>query len=440
MPTAIFMPRLDKDMERGIIIAWHCAEGDSVAKGDVLFDVETDKAAVEVEAPDAGTLHHILFAAGETAPVDNPVAWLYAEGETVGPRPAAAAPAAAPKDSTATPVEPPAAVPTEAPRQATGEARPAAGRLTATPAARQAAAEQGLRLADVPGTGPGGRIQLSDILMAAADAPAPAFPGAQPPGPPLAFETQGGALSVLRSGRGEALPLVMIHGFLADASIWTRLEKPLAQSRRIHRIELPCHGRSPRRRYRSFNDLAADLRQAFDGLDLESCHVVGHSLGGALALALADTRPRQCASLTLIAPAGLGPEINGAAILGMCQATRSESLGPWLRLLTGDPDAVGWAYVQAAAAARSDPALRAAQLALAEVLFPDGVQAFDLSAALRRVEMPTRILWGKADRIIPWKHALEAPGRVSLNLFDNVGHMPQYEIPDELAALLKTLP
>jgi pyruvate dehydrogenase E2 component (dihydrolipoamide acetyltransferase) len=73
---------------------------------------------------------------------------------------------------------------------------------------------------------------------------------------------------------------------------------------------------------------------------------------------------------------------------------------------------------------------------MAERLFPDGTQAFDVGAALSRVRCPTAIVWGRQDRIIPWRHALRAPGRVALHLFDEVGHLPQLEAADELAALV----
>jgi pimeloyl-ACP methyl ester carboxylesterase len=86
---------------------------------------------------------------------------------------------------------------------------------------------------------------------------------------------------------------------------------------------------------------------------------------------------------------------------------------------------------------RQNPELRQAQLTLADAVFPEGVQAFDLRAELARVEMPARIIWGKSDRIIPWKHGLCAPGRVSLNLFEHTGHMPQLERAAEIAFLLR---
>jgi len=168
-------------------------------------------------------------------------------------------------------------------------------------------------------------------------------------------------------------------------------------------------------------------------LERGSADLVGQSLGGAVALAVADTRPRRVRRLTLIAPAGLGPDINGDILAGLTRATRAESLAPWLAQLTHDPDALGWSFVQAAALARSDGDLRAQQAVMAEALFPDGTQAFDLRAALDRLSVPTQVLWGRSDRVIPWAHALQAPGRVALHLYPAVGHLPHLEVPEEIA-------
>lgn len=428
MPQQVTMPRLDKDMKEGRIAAWLKSEGDAVSRGEALFEIETDKAAIEVDAEADGVLHHLGAEEGQTVPVGGVVAWIYAADEEVG-LPPEVTPAETEKGPAA------AAVPV-ATKAVGAPATPAAtgDRIAATPAARTEARARGISLKDVQGTGPSARIQKSDIL-AAAQGSAPVHDADIP----ATFEDRGGPLSILSSGSGARLPVVMIHGFLADASGWEKLAQPLGNARRVHRIELPCHGRSPLRRLTGFADLAREVRHAFDGLGLERCHLVGHSLGGAVALALADTRPRTVASLTLIAPAGLGPEINGAAVDGMCRAARAESLGPWMKLLTADPDAIGWPYVQAAAAMRRDPGLRAAQSALADAMFPDGVQAFDLRPALDRLATPTRIIWGRDDRIISWNHALTAPGAVSLNLFRGVGHMPHYEAPERILPFLQEL-
>lgn len=110
-----------------------------------------------------------------------------------------------------------------------------------------------------------------------------------------------------------------------------------------------------------------------------------------------------------------------------------------MKQLTADPDAISWSFVQAAAMARRDERKRAAQQAMAQALFPDGVQGFDLNAALGRLDMETRIIWGREDQIIPWKHALRAPGTISLNLFERTGHMPHFEASDKILPLLDRL-
>ncbi len=258
-------------------------------------------------------------------------------------------------------------------------------------------------------------------------------------GPPT-WQAEAGALPLIRNPGRTGPPLVLIHGLAADSTGWARLVERLPADAMTISIDLPCHGKAPLRQVGDFGDLARQLRGAFDRIDEDQVHLVGHSLGGALALALADIRPRRIASLTLLAPAGLGPEVNANALNGLIAAGRSASLAPWLRHLVADPEMISDSYVRAAMHARRNPVLRQAQLAMADAVFPDSVQAFDLRAALHRVEAPTRIIWGKRDRVIPWKHALQAPGRVSLNLFADCGHMPHLELPEEVATLIGSSP
>ena len=441
MPVEVIMPKVDMDMATGRIAAWHVSEGEAVSKGVPLFDIETDKAAMEVESPAAGRLHHVL-PAGAEVPIGEPVAWIYAEGEKVGAPPvgAGARTAAEEGETTAGPertlavpgsdsghtaaVEDPGAHAAETPR--------------ATPLARRLARQEGLLLSAIQGRGPRGRISRTDVeatLAARTAQPAPDAAVA----PPTSWLPETGPLALRRSGAGSAAPLFLIHGLASDASGWRDLDPFLPKNRPVLKLDLPGHGRSPRRRVGSFRDLARAVVDAFDAADIDRAHLVGHSLGGALALALADVRPRRIASLTLIAPAGLGPEIDGDAIHGIARARSSESLAPWLKRLTASPQNVGWDYVQAAMLLRADPALRSAQADLAQMLFPDGVQAFDLTAALGRLELPAKIIWGRADRIIPWRHALLAPGRVALHLLEGVGHMPHVEAPAMVGALLQEL-
>ncbi len=149
-----------------------------------------------------------------------------------------------------------------------------------------------------------------------------------------------------------------------------------------------------------------------------------------------DIRARQVASLTLIAPAGLGPEIDAAALGGIVRATRAESLAPWLRRLTATPDGISDDYAKAAMKLRMDAGLRAAQADMTDALFPDGVQSFDLRGAMSRLTPPTAILWGRSDHILPYRQALSAEGDFALHLLSGAGHVPQIERPDRVAQIL----
>ena len=184
--------------------------------------------------------------------------------------------------------------------------------------------------------------------------------------------------------------------------------------------------------------MARMVVEAFDTAVLphEQVDLLGHSLGGALALAVADIRSRRVRSLSLIAPAGLGPEVNAQTLSGITRATRAESLAPWLRRLTATPDGISDDYAKAAMRLRADPELRAYQADLAEILFPDGVQPFDLRPALSRIECPTTLIWGRNDQILPWRQAISVTGDFALHLLANAGHVPQVECPDRVARIL----
>lgn len=439
MPTEVIMPKVDMDMASGKIMTWHVAEGSSVTKGEPLFDIETDKAAMEVEAPADGILHHTA-PEGMEIPIGTPCAWLYADGEEVGEQPGPFASMDGGKTETPVDVaaekhdliEEDAEATFTAAQDSAGDSADI-GKTRATPRARSLAAEEGINVADAHGSGPRGRVQADDIRNAVLERTSSRTRPAQP----ASFHPETGSLAVTRSKGGNGTPVVLVHGLASDSTSWAPLEASL-KNHPLIRIDLPSHGKSPKRRIDSFPDLVKEVRRTFDGLGIDTAHLVGHSLGGAVSLALADTRPKSLSSLTLIAPAGLGPDINGAALHGICGANRAESLGPWLRSLVANEDIITDSYVRLAMAARAEPNLRAAQSALADVMFPDGVQAFDLRSALDRLETPSRIIWGKQDAIIPWKHALRAPGKIGLHLFERTGHMPQIECAEAVAAIIKS--
>lgn len=177
MPITILMPALSPTMTEGNLARWLKSEGDSVAPGDVIAEIETDKATMEVESVDEGILAKILVAEGaEEIAVNTPIAVLLEEGEDDSVLANFDAGAAAPIAAPAAPE--PAPTPTAAPEPApTPAPTPAAvsdtgGRIFASPLARRMAEQQGIDLASVKGTGPNGRIVKADIEAHAGAAPA----------------------------------------------------------------------------------------------------------------------------------------------------------------------------------------------------------------------------------------------------------------------------
>jgi pyruvate dehydrogenase E2 component (dihydrolipoamide acetyltransferase) len=158
------LPRLGQGMESGTIVKWLKAEGDAVAKGDALYELDTDKVTQEVEAEANGVLLKIAVSAGEV-PVGGTIGFIGDKGEAVpDAAPAPAAPAAAP---------PVAAAPAPV-AEAEAPAAPASnGRLKASPLARRIARERGVDLTGIRGTGPEGRIVAEDLERSPAAAPAP---------------------------------------------------------------------------------------------------------------------------------------------------------------------------------------------------------------------------------------------------------------------------
>ena len=188
----IVMPRLSDSMEEGTVLGWMKAVGDEVALGDELVEIETDKANMVYEADVAGTLIEIIAEEGATLPIGEVIARVGDAGEApaVPSGDSEAAPAAEPDSAPdGKPDEAPApeAAPATTPEPAAAPAAAAAGdRIKASPLARRMAREQGVELASLTGSGPGGRIVKADVESGAGAAAAPAAAAPAPSSGPAA--------------------------------------------------------------------------------------------------------------------------------------------------------------------------------------------------------------------------------------------------------------
>jgi pyruvate dehydrogenase E2 component (dihydrolipoyllysine-residue acetyltransferase) len=218
MPTEILMPALSPTMEEGTLAKWLVKEGDTVSSGDLLAEIETDKATMEFEAVDEGVIGKILIPEGsEGVKVNTAIAVLLEDGESAddigsaAPAPKAEAePSATPDAAPAATAAPAAAAPAPAaPKGADGT------RIFASPLARRIAANKGLDLANVTGSGPHGRIVKSDVEgLSASDAPAakPAADAAAPAAPAAAAAQGPSTGAVLKIYEGREFEEVKLDG------------------------------------------------------------------------------------------------------------------------------------------------------------------------------------------------------------------------------------
>ena len=189
MPTNILMPALSPTMTEGTLAKWLKKEGDVIKSGQVIAEIETDKATMEVEAADEGVLGKIIVPAGTAGvKVNAPIAVLLADGEKASDI-AAAAPVATPAAAPVA-VAPAPAAPAPQVKPVASAAAPAAAsgeRIFATPLAKRIAADKGINLAAIQGTGPHGRITKADVEQGkAGHMPAAAAPAAKPAPAPVA--------------------------------------------------------------------------------------------------------------------------------------------------------------------------------------------------------------------------------------------------------------
>ncbi|UXN64697.1 acetoin dehydrogenase dihydrolipoyllysine-residue acetyltransferase subunit [Phyllobacterium sp. A18/5-2] len=435
MPVEVILPKVDMDMESGQISRWYANDGDSVSKGQLLFEIETDKAAMEVDAPSSGILRDVK-PQGAVVPVGQAVAWIYAEGEVYS----TAAPAKEPAEKPVMAEEAkPAVQPAEtAPVKPDPVATETNG-VRATPLARRIAREAGIDLNFLKGSGPKGRIQKKDVEGGlAVTAPVVAKPSA-PARSPVVQNGDAPLHAVwLREGNGSGrAPLVLIHGFGSDLNSWRPMLGGGTLDNPILAIDLPGHGGSTHTIPDDLDGIAAQVEQTIAAHHSGGTILAGHSFGGAIATEIAARSNLDIRALTLIAPAGLGPEINGAFLSGFVRARTEPSLVAWMKQLVQDESLLTKPFINATLAQSQDVALRDAQQLVADRFFADGTQVFDIRQRLSNLAIPVRVIFGAADRVIPAAHATGLPGEIAVHVFAGTGHMPQLEQREKIMRILR---
>ena len=255
---------------------------------------------------------------------------------------------------------------------------------------------------------------------------------------PRDIEVAGRRLRYLEFGEGDGVPALLVHGFGADLNTWMFTQPTLAAGRRAVALDLPGHGGSDKEvGAGDVESLTDALEGAFGALGVEQVHLVGHSMGGAIAASLAVRRPERVASLTLIASAGLGPEINASFIDGFVRMARRREAVEVIGLLVHDPALVSRAMVEDVLRYKRLDGVTAALAKIAEAWFPGGRQSLDLTRRIAELAMSVQVIWGRDDRILPVAHAEALANRLPVHILDTAGHLPHMEKAGEVNRLIE---
>ena len=254
---------------------------------------------------------------------------------------------------------------------------------------------------------------------------------------PETVRVPAGTLRYLQQGdAGE--PVVLLHGFGGDLNNWLFVAPALAADHIVYALELPGHGGSSKDVGAGDLEFLVDAVQQFlDALKLERVHLVGHSLGGLVAASLALRSPGRARSLTLVASAGLGEEINGEYLDRFISAGSRRELKPALELLFAESSHVTRQLVDDVLKYKRIDGVDAALRSIADQIFGGGQQHELIGDRLAELQIPLLVVWGADDRILPAEHARRVPESADVHVLDGSGHSPHMEAPGDVNRLMQ---
>ena len=257
-------------------------------------------------------------------------------------------------------------------------------------------------------------------------------------GPAYDFaEVDGLRVRYARRGATTGVPVLFIHGFGGDLDNWLFNLDAIAEAAPVIALDLPGHGQStPRLPGTALAELAAFVVHFLDRLGVDRVHLVGHSLGGAIAARIALDQPARAASLALVSPAGFGAEINAGYTDGFVAAASRRELKPVVEQLFADPELVSRQLLDDLLKYKRLDGVSEALSALGAAQFGGGRQAERPGLELAAGGAPLLVVWGREDRIIPAAHAGNAPAGATVEVLDGVGHMAMMEKASEVNKLL----
>ena len=453
MKEKIFsLPRMGETMEEGTVITWFKSPGDSFKRGEVLLELETDKMVVEVPALEDGNLLEILASEQSTVEIGSSLALIgfndsvnnsksektkYKDSDIKGFKEKV-------KKQISEGQEPYSNDFSKRDSKKDNfeflEPQTKDENIRATPSARRLAKNNTISLKKVTGTGPMGRIEKKDVEDIINKVKNPSFSDAEKPVGESAeqilekkiLEIRDHQLGFNRRGISGRTPLLFIHGFGSDSQTWRYSLGELSKTREVWSIDLPGHGKSLEfpMAYESktlIDDYAKVLKEFLAHSGLKRVHLIGHSLGGGIALKFALNHQSSVSSLTLFAPMGIGKRLNKKFIKSFAEGESSKKIRESLNMLFYKNSLVTDSLVNATVLQHQNSEFRKVLDRLSSFLQKQNKQIWNLRDELENLSIPVKLIWGKEDQILPSSDAEGVPGSFAVHIFPNTGHMVHIE-------------
>jgi pyruvate dehydrogenase E2 component (dihydrolipoamide acetyltransferase) len=236
---------------------------------------------------------------------------------------------------------------------------------------------------------------------------------------------------------GEGTPVIFVHGFGGDSDNWLFNVDAVAAVAPVYALDLPGHGGS----VKSIDDpglgtMVDAVIQLMDHLSIDKAHLVGHSMGGLVSGQTAIDHGSRVASLTLICSAGLGEEINADYVDGFVSATSRKELKPRLKHLFADEGLVSRSMVDDLLKYKRLDGVQVFLEALRDNLFSNGKQAARIAEGVATSGVPTTVIWGAEDAVIPQSHSGSVNG-AKVEVVADAGHMAMMENAGRVNELIK---
>jgi pyruvate dehydrogenase E2 component (dihydrolipoamide acetyltransferase) len=255
---------------------------------------------------------------------------------------------------------------------------------------------------------------------------------------PQTVAVDGRTIRYLEAGApDDSTPVILIHGFGGDLNNWLFVQPALSGQHRVIALDLPGHGGSSKDvGTGDLGTLSAAVSEFMQAVGVAKAHLVGHSLGGAVALRTALDHPECAASLTLISPAGLGEEIDTAFPGDFIAASRRKQLEPVMTKLFVDPSLVSRDMIEDLLRFKRLDGAKEALTAIRAANFEGGQHEILRGRLGELGDTPVQVIWGEQDRIIPARQAEGLPSGMRTHVLAGAGHMPHVERAPEVSRLL----